>query len=77
MIEPVLSTGRVVEWHDDDGWGLIDCPELDGPCWAHFSVVEMDGYRSLAVGTMVRLAAEAMDVDGYRYSATRVQPLSR
>jgi hypothetical protein len=37
--------GRVLEWHADDGWGLSECPGVDGPGWAHYGVIAMDGYR--------------------------------
>jgi len=33
----VQSVGTVREWHTEEGWGVIDCPDTPGGCWAHFS----------------------------------------
>jgi len=52
------TTGTVREWHDDEGWGVIDSPDTPGGCWAHFSVVDMQGYRGLTYGSRVLLDAE-------------------
>lgn len=67
------SRGRVREWHDEEGWGVIDSPAAPGGCWAHFSAIAMDGYRALAVGDEVEVDLEAADQDGYAYRAVRVQ----
>ena len=32
--------GVVRFWHDDEGWGVLDCPSTPGGCWTHFSVIE-------------------------------------
>jgi len=33
----VQSVGTVREWHTEEGWGVIDCPDTPGGCWVHFS----------------------------------------
>jgi len=49
----MTSTGKVREWHDDHGWGVIDSPETPGGCWAHSSAVLVAGYKTLAPGVEV------------------------
>jgi CspA family cold shock protein len=68
------ATATVREWHAEEGWGVLDCPDTPGGCWAHFSHLEMPGYRSLNAGQVVRLGWEAPGQDGYGYRATRVVP---
>ncbi|ORB52297.1 hypothetical protein [Mycolicibacterium rhodesiae] len=31
------SVGTVREWHTEEGWGVIDCPDTPGGCFVHFS----------------------------------------
>jgi CspA family cold shock protein len=62
----------VLEWHDDERWGLIERPDLDGPCWVHFSSLAMDGFHRLEPGARVRAHVETVAQDGYRYRATDV-----
>ena len=69
--------GVVREWHPDDGWGVIDSDGTPGGCWAHFSVVEMEGYKALSAGDPVELTWETPGQDGYDHRATRVVPLVR
>lgn len=71
------SRGRVREWHDEEGWGVIDSPAAPGGCWTHFSVIEMDGYRALAAGGEVEVDVEAADQDGYAYRAVAVRVSGR
>lgn len=68
------ASGVVRTWDDDEGWGVIDSDATPGGCWAHFSVIEMPGYRSLAVGDRVELDVEAASYEGYDFMATRVRP---
>jgi CspA family cold shock protein len=70
----MMWSGRVRDWDDDEGRGVIDCPELDAPCWAHYSTIEMEGFRRLEPGAGVRVMVERFDQDGFRYRATRVVP---
>lgn len=67
-----MVVGTVREWHEDEGWGVIDSPETTTGCWAHFSSVLVDGYRKLTSGQSVCLEWEAASQDGYSYRAIRV-----
>jgi cold shock protein len=66
--------GVVREWHDDEGWGVIDAPEVPGGCWAGFAQVAVDGYRALRAGQDVGFEWEAARQDGFDHRATRVWP---
>lgn len=66
--------GVVREWHDEEGWGVVDSPATPGGCWAHFSAVAVDGYRTLTAGQRVELEHEAADQDGFAHRAVRVWP---
>lgn len=68
------------KWSYEEGWGVLSAPEVtaDG-IWAHFSAVEMEGFKSLAAGQKVEVDFEDLGSpyqDGYRYRATRVRPVS-
>jgi CspA family cold shock protein len=39
----------VREWHGKEGWGVLDAPEVPGGCWAHYSMIDMGGYRGFGV----------------------------
>jgi CspA family cold shock protein len=64
----------VREWHDDEGWGVVDAPEVPGGCWAGFAQVAVAGYRRLQAGGHVALEWEQAPQDGYDYRAVRVWP---
>jgi CspA family cold shock protein len=63
----------VQEWHAEDGWGVVAGDQLPGPCWVHYAVVEMPGYRELVVGADVLVEYEEAAQDGYRFRATSVR----
>lgn len=75
---PQLPSGRasgvVRVWHDERGWGVIDAPDAPGGCWAHFSVVLVEGCASLTAGQRVELEWETARQDGYGFRATSVWP---
>jgi CspA family cold shock protein len=66
--------GVVREWHDDEGWGVVDAAEVGGGCWVSFAHVAVDGYRRLRAGQEVALEWEAARQDGFDCRATRVWP---
>jgi CspA family cold shock protein len=68
MSEP----GVVRFWHDDEGWGVIDSPSAPGGCWAHFSVIDMPGFRKLTRGQQVWVTILEGPQDGYGYQAESV-----
>ncbi|MFC9358564.1 cold-shock protein [Rhodococcus sp. NPDC057014] len=68
------AMGTVQMWNDEEGWGVIDSAQTPGGCWAFYSEIVGDGFRSLVVGATVTLDWEQLaDQDGYRYRATRVE----
>ena len=70
----VLSEGTVREWSDDLGWGVIDSGDTPGGCWAHFSAIVSQGYRSLRPGGQVAFTYETPGQDGFDYRAVQVWP---
>ena len=45
--------GTVDEWDSDEGWGTLSSEATPGGCWAHYSSVEMPGFKQLAAGDHV------------------------
>jgi cold shock protein len=75
--DDAAATGGVVRaFYPDEGWGVIDAPEVPGGCFVHFSVIQTDGYRALAAGERVRFRFEHLDFlqDGCRYRALAAWP---
>ena len=68
----MVTSGIVREWHNEEGWGVIDAPDTPGGCWAHFSSVAMPGYRRLRAGQLVTLDFEDAAQDGYAFRAIQV-----
>lgn len=68
----VAHSGVVREFHEDEGWGVIEGPAVPGGCWVHFSVIAMGGFRQLAAGQHVWFRAEAAEQDGFRFRAVKV-----
>lgn len=73
---PDMAIATVREWNEEEGWGVLDCPETPGGCWAHFSCIEVEGFRTLRAGQRVDLVWEApgFPQDGYDYRALRIVP---
>jgi CspA family cold shock protein len=68
----MTSVGSVRAFDADEGWGVIDGPDVPGGCWVHFSAIAMDGYRQLTPGQHVSFRAEAASQDGFAYRAVKV-----
>ncbi|MEU0561374.1 cold shock domain-containing protein [Dactylosporangium sp. NPDC006015] len=68
------TTATTREWRIDEGWGVLDSPDTPGGCWAHFSAIDMPGFRALEQGQVVRLDWESPGQDGFDYRAVRVVP---
>lgn len=60
------------EWHSEEGWGVLACPETSGGCWVHASRITGNGYRSLTPGQVVQVEWERARQDGYDYRAVQV-----
>ena len=72
-----MALGTVKFYKADKGWGAIASPELpEGrDAWVHFSMIEMDGFRSLDEGDRVEFEYEAIRQDSFHFRATRVLKL--
>ncbi len=71
-----MSTrARVSEWHDEEGWGVVESAATPGGCWVHVSSVLVAGLETLDPGTEVELTFEAGGQDGYGYRAVEVWPV--
>lgn len=70
-----MAYGIVKFYKDEKGWGAISSAALpDGQdAFAHFSVIEMDGYRSLDAGESVEFDYEPAVQDSFRWIATSVR----
>ena len=64
------AVGRVRTWHEEEGWGVLDCDETPGGCWFHVSAIESaeigrgpagSGYRS---GLRLEVDGEVVTSDG-------------
>ncbi|RYF42146.1 MAG: cold shock domain-containing protein [Comamonadaceae bacterium] len=68
------AIGTVQKWNSEEGWGVIDSAQTPGGCWAFYSDIVGEGFRTLVVGATVTLDWEQVtEQDGYRYRATRVE----
>jgi CspA family cold shock protein len=68
--------GVVKRFDADEGWGVIEAPEMRGGCFVHFASIEMPGYRQLHAGQRVRFTFERPGFlqDGFSYRALTVWP---
>ena len=71
-----VCRGRVKFYKSEEGWGGIESDEAPGDVWVHFSVIEGDGFRTLAAGETVEFRYEAAQQDRWRFRATWVRPIS-
>jgi CspA family cold shock protein len=72
--KPTIVVGTVREWHDDEGWGVLDSPETPGGCWMHYTDIDMTGYRLVTKGQRVAFSYEPASQDGFRWRAVSVRP---
>lgn len=66
-----------VRWFDgEEGWGVIDAPEVPGGCFVIFSNIVGVGYRNLEDGQEVAFTFEepGFKQDGYNFRALQVWP---
>jgi len=68
----MASVGSVRSFNADEGWGVIDGPDVPGGCWVHFSAIAADGYRQLWAGQRVVFHAVAASQDGFAFRAVKV-----
>jgi cold shock protein len=86
----MTSTGTVKFWHRDEGWGVIDCADTPGGCWANFAAIWSDikptagpgesvssGFLELFPGEHVTFAWKELTLSnrfGYEFIASWVHP---
>lgn len=75
-----VERGRVESWDDETGWGVLSAGLPQGGVFAHFSVLQGEGYRTLTPGDAVTFdytpaAGGPGSQDGCSYVAERVVKL--
>ena len=70
-----VARGAVRFWKTDKGWGAISSEELPAgtDAFAHFSVIEAEGYRELRKGQQVLFRFHAAEQDNFRFVADWVR----
>jgi CspA family cold shock protein len=66
-----MATGKIKWFNDQKGFGFIQADEGGEYIFVHFSVVQMDGFKSLKEGQTVLYEAERSDKGT---KATKVVP---
>lgn len=56
-----MKTGTVKWFNNAKGYGFILCDETSEDLFAHYSVIEMDGYRTLKAGQPVEFNVKPSD----------------
>jgi cold shock protein len=69
-----MTEGRVREWDDEQGFGVIDSDDTPGGCGAVFAVIQAEGYRTLRPGQLVRFRFIAAPQDDRNFRAVEVIP---
>lgn len=67
----------VVAWFDEEeGWGVINAPEVPGGCFVIFFSIQVEGYRKLTAGQAVHFTFQEPGYlqDGYAFRALDVWP---
>ncbi|MEV7600954.1 cold shock domain-containing protein [Kitasatospora sp. NPDC089797] len=72
-VNETLYMGHVLEWHADQGWGVLASRSLREPVWAHFSAIVGSGYRELTAGQVVHFTAEQAEQDSFHWRAVQVR----
>lgn len=70
-MDPAPVDAVVRLWNEQGGWGVLDSPATPGGCWAHFSVLDMDGYAAVP-GQVARMRYERAQQDGFEWRAVHV-----
>ncbi len=75
--DPGVARGVVKFWKTDKGWGAISSAELPAgrDAWAHFSMIEAEGFRALREGQQVLFRYHAAEQDSFRFVADWVRAI--
>lgn len=65
----MVTPGVLVQWHEDEGWGVIASPDTPGGCWVHYSAAQSTGVRQISRGQHVLFEWERCKQDGYEFRA--------
>ncbi|MFT7558565.1 MAG: CspA family cold shock protein [Flavobacteriales bacterium] len=69
-----MSTGTVKWFNNAKGFGFILPSEGDGDLFAHYSSIEMDGYKTLKAGQTVSFTIESTDKGGHAKHIQLAEP---
>ncbi len=53
-----MATGKVKWFNNSKGFGFIEAKDREGDIFAHYSTIEMEGYRTLKAGQSVEFELE-------------------
>ena len=53
-----MATGKVKWFNNSKGFGFIEAEDREGDIFAHYSTIEMEGYRTLKAGQTVQFELE-------------------
>lgn len=67
-----MEIGTVKWFNNAKGFGFINSDSYEGDIFAHFSVIESEGYRSLRMGQKVQFEFSVSDKGA---TATRILPI--
>lgn len=74
--EDRVHIGRVRQWNEDEGWGVIESSDFGDAIWVHFSDIDpashrtqAGGFRLLRTGDQVSFTAEQAEQDGFHWRA--------
>jgi cold shock protein len=72
-----MAIGTVMFFKREKGWGAIASEELPAgkDAFAHFSVIQGEGFRELTAGEGVEFDFEPAQQDSFEFRATRVRRL--
>ncbi len=67
-----MATGKIKWFNDQKGFGFIADDNGGGDIFVHYSIVEMDGFKSLKEGQTVQFESEKSEKG---LKATKVTPV--
>lgn len=67
-----MATGKIKWFNDQKGFGFIADDNGGGDVFVHYSIVEMDGFKSLKEGQTVQFESEKSEKG---LKATKVTPV--